>query len=546
MIKVYRYSRLLMAIAIAAVPLSSCSNGFGQSLQRSLSADPQLAENADQIGSIALADLEACPPELIDQVSANVPSVLCYPEGDLLETRLLETGNNGVNNTTGDTGNEASTAATPLEMTWQTSDSRVQVLQFYQSQLEEDGWEITNPSELEANLRRLESSSSNSNLDGNGSESPNGATADEQPRDRSRDTGNTTAQDLRLEAVKSGDRTLILMADKRSAIDAEAEASQTSPTRPSESSPESDVDSDPITEFVIEWRPDAARQAATTDRMTSSPPWDRSRPNDRQNSGFSTSSSSTSDGNGENRSASSIAQTQPAASSEFADLDDVPADLEPYVRDLAELGVLTPATTEGEDSASSDQFKPNATISRRTYARWLFRANNTLYGDRPARKIRAATNAAQPVFSDVPQTDPDFAAIQGLAEAGLIPSPLSGASTAVSFRPNAALTREALLNWKVPLDVRGTLPSATVSAIQETWGFQDANRIDPNALKAVLADYQNGDNANILRAFGYTTLLQPQKSVTRAEAAAVLWYFGYQGDGISAGAVLESQPEDSE
>ena len=57
------------------------------------------------------------------------------------------------------------------------------------------------------------------------------------------------------------------------------------------------------------------------------------------------------------------------------------------------------------------------------------------------------------------------------------------------------------------------------------------------------ADFQNGDLSNIRRIFGYTTLFQPKKPVTRAEAAASLWYFGFQGDGITAQEVLESEAE---
>jgi hypothetical protein len=80
-----------------------------------------------------------------------------------------------------------------------------------------------------------------------------------------------------------------------------------------------------------------------------------------------------------------------------------------------------------------------------------------------------------------------------------------------------------------------------VDAVQQTWGFRDAARIDPKALQAVLADHQNGDQANIRRAFGYTALFQPKKPVSRAEAAASLWYFGFQGDGQSAQDALKSQ-----
>jgi hypothetical protein len=77
--------------------------------------------------------------------------------------------------------------------------------------------------------------------------------------------------------------------------------------------------------------------------------------------------------------------------------------------------------------------------------------------------------------------------------------------------------------------------------VKETWGFQDATKIDPKALRAVLADYQNGEQANLRRMLGYTTLVQPNKPVTRAEAAAALWYFGYQGEGISAEEALQTK-----
>jgi hypothetical protein len=111
---------------------------------------------------------------------------------------------------------------------------------------------------------------------------------------------------------------------------------------------------------------------------------------------------------------------------------------------------------------------------------------------------------------------------------------LSGDSTTVLFRPDAPLTREQLVLWKVPLDTRQALPTANLDAVKQTWGFQDIGKIDPKALRAVLADFQNGEQSNIRRVFGYTTLFQPKKLVTRAEAAGALWYFGTQGEGVSA------------
>ncbi len=150
-------------------------------------------------------------------------------------------------------------------------------------------------------------------------------------------------------------------------------------------------------------------------------------------------------------------------------------------------------------------------------------------------------STATPIFEDVPASDPDFAAIQGLADAGFIPSPLTGDSQQVRFQPDAPLTRETLLLWKVPLDLQRLLPTGTVEQVQATWGFQDANRIGSAALSAALADHQNGDLANIRRLVGSTLLLQPQKPVTRAEAAATLWFIGIQGEGVSAKDLLRAE-----
>lgn len=235
----------------------------------------------------------------------------------------------------------------------------------------------------------------------------------------------------------------------------------------------------------------------------------------------------------------------PTSSSEsqvFTDFNKAPQELRQYIEDLAALGVLSLEpnnSTKSNQSATETQFQPSKIISRRDYARWLVAANNQIHANSASQQIRRASQTVQPAFQDVPRTDPDFAVIQGLAESGLIPSRLSGDSTAVLFRPNAPLTREQMILWKVPLDTRQALPTASVNAVRDSWGFQDAARIEPRALRAVLADFQNSEQSNIRRVFGYTTLFQPKKPVTRAEAAAALWYFGSQGEGLSAQEALQ-------
>lgn len=224
----------------------------------------------------------------------------------------------------------------------------------------------------------------------------------------------------------------------------------------------------------------------------------------------------------------------PATPANPTAIEQVPEQLQPYLRDLENVGIAI-AQPSGNTSgnATASPVDLNQGITRKQFARWLLEVNNKIYANQPGKQVRLAPATANPAFSDVSSNHPDFAVIQGLAEAGIIPSTLSGDTSATTFRPDAIVTREQLLVWKVPLDIRSNLPSASVDAIKESWGFQDAGKIDPNALRAVYADYQNGDRSNIRRAFGYTTLFQPKKEVTRAEAAAALWFFGVQGEGLT-------------
>ena len=218
-------------------------------------------------------------------------------------------------------------------------------------------------------------------------------------------------------------------------------------------------------------------------------------------------------------------------------LTGVPTDLQTYIRDLQALNLLElgETTPDGERSTSDSEKSPfTQTITRREYARWLFDSHNTIYADEPSKRLRAGNPSDEPAFQDVSPTTPGFAEIQGLAEAGLIPSAFTGNSADVNFRPDAPLTREDLILWKVPLDTRAALPTTTPEAVQTSWGFQDTDNVDPLALRAIAADYQLGDFANFRRAFGYTTLFRPDKTVSRAEAAAVLWRFGTQTDGVTA------------
>lgn len=213
-------------------------------------------------------------------------------------------------------------------------------------------------------------------------------------------------------------------------------------------------------------------------------------------------------------------------------LSGVPADLQPYIQDLRQLGVIAIASAANNEDAATSPY--NQPISRQEYARWLFDSYNAIYADEPGERLRAGSSADEPAFQDVSPTNPAYAEIQGLAEAGIIPSAFTGNSTDVNFRPDAPLTRADLILWKIPLDTQAALPTTTPEAVTQAWGFQDTGSIDPMALRAIAADFQLGDFANIRRAFGYTTLFRPDKTVSRAEAAAVLWRFGTPTEGYTA------------
>lgn len=215
----------------------------------------------------------------------------------------------------------------------------------------------------------------------------------------------------------------------------------------------------------------------------------------------------------------------------WPDLDQTPANLRPYLNDLLALDLLKP---EPKPDQKPDQklARLSDPIDRRTFAKWLLQVNNRFYDT--TKQIRTAAPTTKPVFQDIPTSDPDFNSIQGLAEAGIIPSALTNSAGGDRFYPDKPITREDVLRWKVPLDARTTLPPATLGDIRKAWAFQDLDKINPVALSALYTDHQNGDASNLRRAFGYTTLLQPKRAITHAEAAAILWSIGFQSDRITA------------
>ncbi|XP_050155230.1 uncharacterized protein LOC126629286 isoform X2 [Malus sylvestris] len=175
--------------------------------------------------------------------------------------------------------------------------------------------------------------------------------------------------------------------------------------------------------------------------------------------------------------------------------------------------------------------QPGDLCTRREYARWLVSASSALSRNSiskvyPSMYIENVTELA---FDDITPEDPDFPSIQGLAEAGLISSKLSRKDMRSSmdedespfyFSPESPLSRQDLVSWKMALEKR-YLPKADKEVLYRISGFIDADKIHPDACPALVADL-SGEQGIIALAFGYTRLFQPDKPVTKAQAAIAL------------------------
>ncbi|CAL2243724.1 unnamed protein product [Prunus armeniaca] len=177
------------------------------------------------------------------------------------------------------------------------------------------------------------------------------------------------------------------------------------------------------------------------------------------------------------------------------------------------------------------EVQPGDLCTRREYARWLVSASSALSRNSiskvyPAMYIENVTKLA---FDDITPEDPDFSSIQGLAEAGLISSKLSRNDMLSSldedespfyFSPESPLSRQDLVSWKMALE-KINLPKADKEVLYQISGFIDTDKIHPDACPALVADL-SGEQGIITLAFGYTRLFQPDKPVTKAQAAIAL------------------------
>ena len=185
----------------------------------------------------------------------------------------------------------------------------------------------------------------------------------------------------------------------------------------------------------------------------------------------------------------------------FSDISGIFA--EQAIRDLAALGVFE--TTSGA-------FGPSKTISRALFVRWLIKADNAFNKD-PAHQIRLAEDKVA-TFVDVPASRPDFKYVQGLANSGYVIG-----IDAKHFQPDRPITREEMVAIKAQVDEGATITPVDVMYLSQ---FGDANKVNKRYTGAIHEDFSVRTTHNIGRVYGNIKMLQPQKPVTRAEAAIAL------------------------
>lgn len=220
--------------------------------------------------------------------------------------------------------------------------------------------------------------------------------------------------------------------------------------------------------------------------------------------------------------ASPATSPSPSPTPAFSDLNGVPS--APYIDQLAQLQVFWPP---------GGPFQPGRPVLRREFVRWLMRADAAIWAIDPSNQIRSALPGSKPYFSDVPVTDPDFGAIEGMHDAGIaIGFPDK------TFKPNRLITREEALAIKAYVDCGSPDPllaNDIGQAYYELPAWKDKrgiSRVYVAAIGSCLNQDQGTTPPNQLdtigRTFGAIVMLYPKRPLDRAEAAAMIWRIGEQ------------------
>ncbi|CAN0870461.1 hypothetical protein LINGRAHAP2_LOCUS9535 [Linum grandiflorum] len=169
--------------------------------------------------------------------------------------------------------------------------------------------------------------------------------------------------------------------------------------------------------------------------------------------------------------------------------------------------------------------------TRREYARWLVRLNSLLERNPKHRIVPtiSLSGSLAAAFDDVNIDDPDFAYIQALAEAGIIPSKLLSASSfsdtaedGISyFHPDRHLSRKDMINWRTQLEY-GISPGTKEQMSRIRADYIDVKAITSDASPEFFTDMLAGEKSIIRKVFGQSRRFQPNKPSTKPQAAVAL------------------------
>ncbi|PPR84750.1 hypothetical protein GOBAR_AA35964 [Gossypium barbadense] len=170
-----------------------------------------------------------------------------------------------------------------------------------------------------------------------------------------------------------------------------------------------------------------------------------------------------------------------------------------------------------------DEERADELCTRREYARWLVRTSSLLERNPRHRIVPciALSGSETLAFDDIGANDPDFESIQALAEAGIIPSKLSGRNTAsdgskgeINFYPDQFISREDLINWKALVEY--DFEPGVIEQISRTEAdFMDLKEISPDSSPGLFIDMLAGEKRQIKR-------FQSNKPSTKAQVAVAL------------------------
>jgi len=217
--------------------------------------------------------------------------------------------------------------------------------------------------------------------------------------------------------------------------------------------------------------------------------------------------------------ATSTPTPNPTAAVHFTDIVGIYA--ENAIKQEATLGVF--------GNATSGKFNPYGTLPRADYVRWLVTANNIYFKSQPDKQIRLAEANSDQSFVDVPKANPAFKYIQGMVNSGFV----IGVDKK-HFAPNRPLTREEMIAILMSRDANSSaLPNAGPPS---TWNyssgggtlpvdFTDRDKVSKPYWGAFQLNNGYGNSyalQEIKRIYGNTKIFNPQKTVTRADAAVAL------------------------